>query len=162
MNGVYLIIGGNLGDREINIRKCRKYINKVLGKIVTMSAIYETAAWGNTNLPSYLNQVLYVHTRNNIEDTLEICLQIEKNMGRERLKKWDSRVIDIDILFFNKEIVQKDNLKVPHPHLDKRKFVLIPLCELAPNMQHPISGKSLKRMLKECADTLKVIWYQAS
>jgi 2-amino-4-hydroxy-6-hydroxymethyldihydropteridine diphosphokinase len=156
MNGIYLIIGGNMGDRENYLATCIQEIENCIGKIVRKSAIYETASWGNTEQTPYLNQVLFLYTNLNPQKLLAECLSIEKKMGRRRTVKWDSRIIDIDILFYDHEIIHDDGLTIPHPLLHERKFVLIPLNELSPLFIHPVSKKSIHELLNECKDPLEV------
>jgi 2-amino-4-hydroxy-6-hydroxymethyldihydropteridine diphosphokinase len=156
MNGVYLIIGGNLGNRALNLALCKKEISEEIGLILKQSSIYETAAWGITNENSYLNRVLFLETILTAERVMEICLEIEKKFLRVRQKKWESRIMDIDILFFNNEIIKTKKLQIPHPRMAERKFVLIPMVEIAPNLVHPLLDKSMTKMLSECEDTLDV------
>lgn len=156
MNGIYLIIGGNLGDRLALIEDCKQKIEKEIGSIKKSSSIYESESWGETDNPNYLNQVLFVESKYDAKKALAIALEIEKDLGRTRDKKWESRLIDIDILFFNDEIIDEKDLKVPHPHLQNRKFVLVPLNEIASNFVHPVLKKNVKVLLDECEDKLKV------
>ena len=156
MNGAYLIIGGNMGDRMRQIIECRELIAHEIGAITKSSGVYETASWGNTDQPAYLNQVLWVQTSMDAVQLLKRCLKIERKMGRERNQKWESRLIDIDILLFNQDVVNEENLTIPHPYLEKRRFVLSPLCDIAPKLIHPILLKSIAQLLEECEDTLQV------
>ena len=156
MNGIYIIIGGNLGDRLALIKDCKHKIEKEIGIISRCSSFYESESWGETGNPTYLNQVLYVESIFSAKEVLEKALEIEKKLGRTRDKKWESRLIDIDILFFNDEIIDEKDLKIPHPHLQNRKFVLAPLNEIASEFVHPILKKSMKELLVECKDNLKV------
>ena len=159
MNGIYLVIGGNLGDRLALIKECKQQIEAQIGEIKTVSSIYESESWGETNNPNYLNQVLFVKSKFTAKEVLSNALAIEKELGRTRDKKWESRLIDIDILFFNDEIINEPHLKVPHPHLQNRRFVLMPLHEIAPNFIHPILKKSIAILLNECKDNLSVSVY---
>ena len=156
MNGIYLIIGGNMGDRVSLLAECAAFIEKKIGKIIQQSALYETAAWGKTDQPSFLNQVLYIHTNQSAHDVLKKCLAIEHNMGRIRFQKWESRIIDIDILFYNQDVINEKVLSVPHTQIANRKFVLVPLCEIAPNLIHPVLLLSIETLLKQCDDPLEV------
>lgn len=160
MNGVYLIIGGNLGNRLDNLEHCQSELIKEFGEITQTSSIYETAAWGNTESPSYLNQVLYIQCEFSPEAVLDICLQIEQRMGRHRTTKWASREIDIDILFFNQEIIELNHLKIPHPRAHQRRFVLTPMMELAPQFIHPVYHKTIEQLWHECPDILPVTLFQ--
>ncbi len=156
MNGIYLIIGGNIGNRAENLSICREMIANEIGPLQQSSSLYETASWGNENEAAYLNQVLFLQTNKSAGETLICCLSIEKKMGRVRQIKWESRLIDIDILFFNQDIIYEPNLKIPHPHIQKRKFVLIPLNEIASGFIHPVLHKKISQLLHECDDKLEV------
>jgi 2-amino-4-hydroxy-6-hydroxymethyldihydropteridine diphosphokinase len=162
MNNVYLLIGGNMGDRLKNLSESTKCIEKEVGAILKKSSIYETAAWGVTDQPSFLNQVLFVSTKLSAEDVLKTILSIEEKMGRKRVEKMGPRTIDIDILFYNDEIISLPNLSVPHPHIANRRFVLAPLAEIAPVLFHPVLQKNITELLKVCPDTLKVNIFQAT
>ncbi len=120
------------------------------------SAIYQTAAWGNTEQPDFLNQVIIVQTKLTAVQTMQTILQIEKEMGRMRTVKNAPRIIDIDILFFNKEIINTAELTVPHPQLQNRRFVLVPLNELSPNFKHPVLKKNIHQLFIHCHDKLNV------
>lgn len=159
MNGIYLIIGGNIGNRVQNIYDCKQHIEHDMGNIEAASSIYETAAWGKTDEPNYLNQVLKINTIYPPKLLLKKCLEIEKKMGRIRNEKWSSRTIDIDILFYNNEIIDEPNLRIPHPRIAERKFVLIPLNELAAEEEHPIYKNTINSLLISCDDILEVLVY---
>lgn len=156
MNGIYLGIGGNKGNRAQYISRARDFITNEIGNIAALSAIYQTAAWGNTEQQDFYNQVLFVKTKLSAKDALKKCLEIEVKLGRERKYKWSSRTIDIDILFFNRDIINSKNLKVPHPHLHERNFVLFPLNEIAPHYIHPVFRKKIFTLLKNSPDKLPV------
>lgn len=156
MNGVYLIIGGNLGNRALNLALCKKEISEEIGLVLTQSSIYETAAWGKTDENNYLNRVLFLETILDAETVMKNSLQIEKKFLRVRHKKWEARIMDIDILFFNNEIIKTKKLQIPHPRVAERKFVLTPMVEIAPNLVHPLLNKTMTQMLAECEDTLEV------
>lgn len=159
MNGIYLIIGGNEGDRLEMLDSCKVYIEKNIGMITRCSSIYETAAWGKTDQNSFLNQVLMVHTLLSPEQLMNQCLRIEKWMGRERKEKWSSRSIDIDILFYQNEIINMEGLIIPHPRIPERNFVLTPMCEIAENEIHPVLYRSMIELLNQCEDPLLVEKY---
>lgn len=156
MNSVYILLGGNLGDRVDNLRNARSYIEKEIGKIITTSSVYETASWGITDQPDFLNQVLLVETTYSAEEIMNRILSIENKIGRVRTQKNASRIIDIDILFFNEENINEDDLTVPHPEIQNRKFVLIPLSEIAPDLIHPKLRLTVKELLSTSKDNLEV------
>src|SRR6476660_7986773 len=114
MNRAYLLIGGNLGNRENNLTIARGYIKQYCGPVIRSSSLYETAAWGKTDQPTFLNQALEVETQLDAEHLIIKVLEIEKSMGRERKEKYGPRIIDIDILLFNSEQYDLRFLKVPH------------------------------------------------
>lgn len=156
MNLAYLLIGGNLGDRIHNLGKAATFIQKELGKIIKKSSIYETASWGITGQPHFLNQVLAVETKLSPQQLINKILLIENKMGRERTQKNASRIIDIDILFFNDEVIEKPGLTIPHPEIQNRRFALIPMDEIAPAMIHPLLRVSIKELLSTSKDKLEV------
>lgn len=156
MNKVYLLIGGNLGDREKNLLTARKKISGQAGEIVQASRIYQTAAWGIRDQPDYLNQVLLLKTSLSPQQCLKKLLAIEQDMGRVRTQKNAARVIDIDILLFNDEVISEPGLIIPHPEIANRRFALAPLNELAPAYIHPLLRVSINHLLIRCSDTLDV------
>jgi 2-amino-4-hydroxy-6-hydroxymethyldihydropteridine diphosphokinase len=156
MNVVYLLIGGNIGNRQENLTLARNKMVTLCCKILIQSAIYETAAWGNQNQPAFLNQVLKISTELSAEELLENLLRIEKELGRVRIEKYGPRIIDIDILFFNNSIIKLNNLVIPHPEMQNRRFALLPLSEIAPKFIHPVLHKAISQLLIECPDNLEV------
>jgi 2-amino-4-hydroxy-6-hydroxymethyldihydropteridine diphosphokinase len=151
-NKVYLLTGSNVGDSSALLKEAKLAIQKQVGEIEAASQLYKTAPWGNTNQQDFLNQVLAVNTILSATDVLKIILNIELQMGRTREKKWAPRTIDIDILFFNNEFIQEENLIVPHPLLHQRRFTLVPLAEIAPNYSHPLLHQSIFNLLQHCND----------
>ena len=156
MNTTYLLLGSNMGNSRQQLLLANKHISKKIGKIVRSSRLYQTAAWGKEDQPDFLNQVIIVHTKLDASTCLEKNLAIEAMMGRVRTEKNAPRVIDIDILFFNKEIIQLPELQVPHPAIQLRRFVLTPLNELSPNFIHPVLAKTNHQLLQICKDKLDV------
>lgn len=156
MNSAYLILGGNMGNRVKNLETACIFITQRAGTVIQKSAYYQTAAWGNTEQPDFLNQVLLLHTSLAAPALMPVLLNIESLMGRVRNKKNDPRIIDIDLLLYNDEIYQQPQLTVPHPQLQNRRFVLAPLNELAPQLVHPVLHKTIAQLLIECPDTLDV------
>ena len=156
MNRAFLLTGGNLGDRMKNMAVCSARVEKACGKILRKSSIYETAAWGKMDQPDYLNQVLLVNTLLPPEELLAKLLSVEKDMGRYRGEKYGPRIIDIDILLFNDEVINESMLKIPHPRMQERRFVLAPMNEIAAETVHPVLHKTMSQLLKECSDPLAV------
>ncbi len=156
MNTIFLITGGNIGDKRKNLQTASALINEQVGTIIRSSKIYETEAWGITDQPAFYNQVHIVESDFPAREVLNKILKIEEDMGRKRTIKNAARIIDIDILFFNEEIVNEQNLVIPHPQISNRRFVLLPLNELAPKMIHPVLKKSIDQLLLQTNDQLQV------
>lgn len=156
MNKAFLLLGTNLGKREENLKGAKDILQQY-GNILRSSSSYETAPWGKTDQPFFLNQAIEIETILSAEALMQQILEIEKTMGRERKEKYGPRSIDIDILLFNDEQYDLPFLKIPHPEMQNRRFVLIPLAEIAPNVQHPKLNKSISRLLEACPDDLDVI-----
>lgn len=156
MHIAYLLTGGNSGNRGENLLKAQEKIAKECGEILFASSIYETAAWGLKEQPNFYNQALKIETELNATELLEHILTIEKSLGRIRKLKYGPRTIDIDILFFGDEIIEQPYLTIPHPELQNRRFALQCLVEIAPEILHPVFGKTILQLLKECEDSLEV------
>ena len=161
MNTVYLQLGSNIGDRKKFLEAAEFYISKDLGVIEKKSKIYESSPWGVDNQSFFLNQALLLNTKLDPFSLLDSILVIERDMGRVRVEKWGERIIDIDILFFNDEIIESSDLCIPHRYISKRRFVLEPLFEIASNLNHPKYNKNISQLLEECVDTEKVEIYEA-
>ncbi|MEO6187512.1 MAG: 2-amino-4-hydroxy-6-hydroxymethyldihydropteridine diphosphokinase [Ginsengibacter sp.] len=156
MNHIYILTGGNLGNKMANLKKATQILENEVGQIVKSSSIYKTAAWGNTDQPDFYNQVHIIKTSLAPDQLMETILQIEETMGRVRTKKNAARIIDIDILFYNDEIINEPGLTIPHPEIPNRRFVLEPLNEIAPDFVHPSLKKKITELLHTSTDTLKV------
>lgn len=156
MNRAYLLLGSNMNDPKARLNQAEEMIREKIGSIINKSSHYLTAAWGLAEQPDFINQVLEVDTQLEASDTIKIILQIEEIMGRRRTVKNAPRIIDIDILFFNHEIIDITGLMVPHPAIQERRFVLEPMYEIAPQLIHPLNGLSIKEMLRICPDSLAV------
>lgn len=155
MNEVYILLGSNLGDRAEYLSQAREELS-LLGDIQLLSSIYETDAWGKENKPDYLNQVILMQTDLGPIDLLAKTQKIEANLDRVRDEKWDSRTIDIDILYFNDTIIYLPNLQIPHQQLPFRRFTLVPLSEIAPDFMHPLFKVTSVELLDLCDDKLSV------
>jgi len=156
MRTAYLLIGGNLGNRKENLAKAVSLINEQCGSLTRSSSIYETEAWGNTDQPSFLNQALEISTSLTARLLMRRVLWIEEEMGRVRKEKLGPRIIDIDILLFENEIHDLRFLKIPHPEMQNRRFVLVPLAEINSSLQHPVLKKTIAELLEKCPDNLEI------
>ena len=159
MNEVYLQLGSNIGDRLDNLDQSIKIIIERIGNVLEKSSVYESTPWGVENQRNFLNQVIFVKSNFDPYTILDLVLQIEKDMGRIRIEKWGERIIDIDILFIDDLIIESENLCIPHEFIAKRKFVLQPMCEIAPGFIHPKLNKTISQLLQECIDDEKVNVY---
>lgn len=157
LNRVVLCIGGNLGDRMANLGETADFVLFNIGDIVQSSGIYESPGWGMENVPDFLNQVLVVETELDPAGLLAEIAELEEFYGRQRIKgKYASREMDVDILFFNDEIIHEENIDIPHPRMHERMFVLKPLSEILPEYIHPELKKTVEQLWKECTDTANV------
>ncbi len=157
MNTAYLSLGSNIGNRKDWLQQATNQIDTKCGSITKTSAIYETAAWGINEQPTFLNLVLALDTLLSPLELLNEILAIEISLGRKREIKWGARTIDIDILFYDQTILELSNLIIPHPYLQDRRFTLVPLVEIAPTFNHPILNRNITELLAICPDKLEVI-----
>ncbi|MGA1977414.1 MAG: 2-amino-4-hydroxy-6-hydroxymethyldihydropteridine diphosphokinase [Bacteroidales bacterium] len=157
MKGIYLGLGTNLGNREENLIQAVGKINEFIGPVINSSSVYETEPWGFMSEDKFLNMAVEVKTSLRPSGLLGRMLMIESMLGRLREgKQYSSRIIDIDILLYGKRKINRVSLRIPHPEMHKRRFVLVPLCEIAPDAIHPLFRKSIKTLLEECDDKCKV------
>ncbi len=157
MGIAYLLLGGNIGNRELTLQESVDLVAEKVGSIIARSPLYETEPWGFKNEQWFLNMALKVETKMSPSSLLTTLLQIEQSMGRNRQEeKYSSRTIDIDILFFDDLIVNLTNLIIPHPFLHERRFVLAPLSDIASDLIHPIFDISIGELQKRCSDKLAV------
>ncbi|EMR04809.1 Bifunctional folate synthesis protein [Cesiribacter andamanensis AMV16] len=156
MSGIYLLLGSNLGDRMATLEKANSLLEQQLGPLCASSSLYETAAWGMENQADFLNQVVEIQSHLAPEALLKACLNIEAQLGRRRQQKWGPRTLDLDILYYGDLILNTPALTLPHPQLHLRRFTLVPLCELAPLLVHPLLQKNNLQLLEECPDALEV------
>ena len=147
-NNIFLGLGSNKGDRERFIREAVKKLKNFPGiEVLKCSSLYETTPYGNEEQDNFLNLVIRINSEHEPEYLLEIIKNIEEEMGRQTTERWGPREIDIDILFYDNVIVNKENLTIPHEDLTKRGFVLYPLNEIAPELIHPVYDKRISELL---------------
>lgn len=157
MSGIFLSLGSNLGDRGQNLQEALVALEKWGIKIIRTSSIYETEPIGNHDQPMFLNMVVQIETEKSPQDLLMIIHSIERANGRVRTsEQWGPRTLDIDLLLYGDEMLEQPDLKIPHPHLQERKFVLVPLNEIAPDFVHPVLKKTVRQLLESCDDTSRI------
>ncbi|MDI9337952.1 MAG: 2-amino-4-hydroxy-6-hydroxymethyldihydropteridine diphosphokinase [Alphaproteobacteria bacterium] len=149
MAKLVLCLGTNIGDRENNLIQAVHLLNKQFNSIFTFSPIYETSPWGLIKQDHFLNGVVYTETQHSPISCLNICMNIEQELGRTRVIKNEPRIIDIDILYYDQKIINEPNLKIPHLHIASRKFVLVPLNDLMPQFIDPIYHCSVNELLNK-------------
>jgi 2-amino-4-hydroxy-6-hydroxymethyldihydropteridine diphosphokinase len=152
----YLLLGSNLGDRAARLAQARRDLAATAGRITAASALYETAAWGLEDQPAFLNQVLALETELSAPALLTACLAAEQQQDRARLVRWAARTLDVDMLLFGQEVIDTPTLTVPHPALPGRRFALVPLAEVAPQLVHPVLHHTIAELLAKCVDKLDV------
>jgi len=148
MSIAYIGIGSNLGDRAHNCRRSIELLRQKGIIVEKESSLYETEPWGVKSQPLFLNMAIMLETKLHPGELLTILKDIEEKMGRGETFHWGPRIIDLDILLFDNLVMDKEDLKIPHPYLHKREFVLRPLCEIAAYVQHPVLKLSMKELLQ--------------
>ncbi|MDQ3393630.1 MAG: 2-amino-4-hydroxy-6-hydroxymethyldihydropteridine diphosphokinase [Bacteroidota bacterium] len=156
MNGIFLLLGTNQGNRTQNLNRAVHLLNTKGIDVQKKSYIYESAPWGVEDQPSFLNQALQINTILSAEELLSSIKNIEVVMGRVNTIKWGERLIDIDILYYHDLIIKKEDLIVPHPQIPNRRFTLVPLVEIAPYLIHPELQMTQQELLQDCNDKLQV------
>lgn len=157
MKQAFLHVGSNKGNRHQYIEEALAQIENLVAPIKTVSQYYETSPWGMEDQGNFINICLEVETTLQPIDLLEILKAIELKIGRQLRPKWHEREIDIDILYFGDLVIDEETLKIPHPEMQHRNFVLIPLMDVAPYFIHPILGKNTEEMYLECTDSGQVV-----
>ena len=153
---VFVLLGSNLGDRELLVNQACKMIGERCGEIVAKSRLYESEPWGFQSEHWFLNQVVELATSLSPDALMQSLLDIEKELGRDRTTPHNgyvSRPIDLDILYFGNEIIETQLVTAPHPRLHQRRFTLLPLCDIAPDFVHPTLKKTNLQLLDECQDS---------
>lgn len=156
MQPLYLLLGSNRGNRFDYLLRAKILLESKFGNCLAISAIYETAAWGNTTQPAFYNQALLFNSSKNALDILKDIKEIEQQCGRVFSGKWNEREIDIDILMYGSMIFESAELSIPHKMLHQRRFALAPFCEIAVEIVHPVMNETIERLLNICEDTLAV------
>lgn len=154
MNGIFLLLGTNLGDKLSNLQRAKDILDRHELTIIDYSSIYESAPWGEENQQWFLNMILRIDTKYQPDELLTVCLETEQKLGRQRIKKWGERIIDIDILYYDNYVETSKDLTLPHPGIAMRSFTLIPMVEIAPEETHPLLNMTQKELLDICPDEL--------
>lgn len=153
MHRIFLGLGGNLGNKQQNFEKVKLFIEKEIGEIVDQSSIYETPPWGFLAEEDFWNQVLVVKTKHQPDELIVRIQRIENFFGRKRgAEYYVSREMDVDVLYFDDLSFTSDNLIIPHPKIEQRLFVLVPLNEIAPTFSHPVLKMTNRQLLEKCKD----------
>lgn len=156
---VILLMGGNQGRVNEVLDKAIQEVDGTIGKVITRSSLYQTKAWGPVAQPDFLNVAVLIETYLTPQYLLKKLLDIERKAGRRRDVKYGPRTLDIDILFYGNLQINKPDLQIPHPEIQNRRFVLVPLTEILPNMKHPVLNKKMSELLRICHDSLEVtLW----
>ena len=158
MNLSYISIGSNIGDRLQHLQEATRALHTYGGvNVLAVSSVYETAPVGYTDQADFLNLVVKIETDISAHELLKVCQKIEQGLGRERTIRWGPRTADLDILLYNNDNIAVEKLTVPHPRMQERAFVLIPLLEIEPSITHPVTGRQFS---EEAAvqDSGVVLW----
>ncbi len=145
---VFISIGSNAGGRGANCSRAIEALSEASGiEVVAESPLYETEPWGNTDQPAFVNSAVEIRTTLSPSGLLEYLKALEHELGRVPTYRWGPRVLDLDIVFFGSRVVDTERLKVPHPFVSERAFVLVPLADIAPGFAHPVTHRTVAEML---------------
>lgn len=156
MHELFIQLGSNMGNRSDVLQKAQQAMQQIFGEPAKVSGIYESQAWGKTDQQHFLNQIVSFKTTWSPEKILQQLKEIEREIGRTKTEKWGPRVIDLDILFYGNLVFNSSSLQIPHPHIQTRAFVLIPLIEIAPSIFHPLIKQTILQIHAACKDPLWV------
>ncbi|MBK7572861.1 MAG: 2-amino-4-hydroxy-6-hydroxymethyldihydropteridine diphosphokinase [Bacteroidetes bacterium] len=151
-----LLLGTNLDDRLKNLNQAQAFILERIGELQLESSVYRTAPWGNREQDDFLNKIIVVQTFLKPHNLLDALLDIEKEMGRVRSEKWAPRLIDLDIIYYNNSVIHENDLTIPHPYIQDRRFTLVPLVEIMPFFVHPGLHQTNAELLAQTSDLSEV------
>jgi len=161
MSLVYLLLGGNTGNRIKYLKSAVEKISDEIGKVIRMSSVYETEPYGFKAKKQFINICILVETNLSPHQVLKVISEIETSLGRKRkTEKYVSRTIDIDVMFYDDIILNERSLIIPHPEFHRRNFALVPMAEIGRDFIHPVFGKTIGTLLEESADRHKVDWFR--
>ena len=153
MHKVFLSLGGNIGDKPVNFKRVRELISKMIGKAISTSSVYETPPWGFNSNYTFWNQVICIETILEPLEMLWRIKEIEEMFGiKSAEQRYTDRAMDIDILYVDDGFMETNSLIIPHPHIHERRFVLVPLAEIAPDFKHPLLRMTNLTLLENCKD----------
>ncbi len=160
MHTYHLLLGSNVGNKTNHLESALSLIDQQIGQVVERSSLYETEPWGLENQDNFINQAVKVISDKSPQKVLDIIKEIELKIGRTVTEHWGPRVIDIDILYCDDMVMDAENIKIPHPQISNRNFVLVPLIEIAGDMMDPVLQITIDEIYEKCTDTCEVYLYE--